>query len=372
MSRKLALKKLKASDLSFFYAYLDRFPQAKQKGFNLDKSVIEAQLFPELAAVIALMPDERSPVALTLLGPGTTPPYLLMRKVLKQQKNWRLNGEAVRAPDDDPTRYNILAPGDFAVMEFTGTGAPNAVRVVLLSANHPSDAATHAAITAAFPSESMTLVSEDDIEQVIRLSAPPPDHPIRDWLDGDLLEEVGLGSGEATQRLVVRRRGRGLTAGELQRAKAKAEAVGRLGEVLLDYHFTAAQPHPRIASYDWVAKANAISPYDFLLTYVDGTHRHVDAKSTAGPFGNPIHLSLSEIHHALSSGVRYHLCRLYSVTDSGASFRVALNIKDKLQPIVDALKALPAGVKVDSLSFDPNFFDFGDHQTSIDYGDEAE
>lgn len=369
MSRKLAIKKLKASDLSFFHAYLVRFPQGKQKGFNLDRSVIEAKLFPELAEVIAQMPDTRSPVALTLFGPGGAPSYLLMRKVLKQQRNWRLNGEAVRAPDDDPTRFDGLEPNDIAVMEFIGTGAPNAVKVVLLSAKDQFDAATHAAIEAAFPGDSMSVVSEEELEQVIVHAAPSPDHPIRDWLDRDLLEDVGLGGGEAQERVAAKRRGRGLSASELQKAKANAEAVGRLGEFLLDYHFTSLQPHHKIESHEWVANTNAISPFDFLLSYTDGSERCVDAKSTAGPFSNPIHLSLAEIHHAMRPGVRYHLCRLFNVKASGATFRVARNIQAQLGPVIDSIKTLPAGVKVDSLSFDPSFFNFEPLETVIEYDD---
>ena len=74
MSRKLAIKKLKASDLSFFLPFLNRFPQAKQKGFNLDRRVIEHVLFPTLTAEVAAAPDNRAPVALTFVGPGGAPP----------------------------------------------------------------------------------------------------------------------------------------------------------------------------------------------------------------------------------------------------------------------------------------------------------
>ena len=372
MSRKLAIKKLKASDLSFFQAYLSRNPQAKQKGFNLDRKIIETALFPALTDVINATPDKRAPVALTLFGPGGASSHLLMRKILKQEKNWRLNGETIYSPDEEPDRYDALAPEDIAVMEFSGASAPDAVKVVLLCASHPDDMTTHAAFATTFPGPSMTLLSEEVMEQVIRLGVPPTDHPIRDWLDKDLLEDVGLGGDEAIERITTKRRGRGLSASDLQKAKANAEAVGELGEVLLDYHYTSMQPHRRIASHEWVAKANAISPYDFLLTQHDDSLRHVDAKSTAGPFKNPIHLSLNEIRHALSSGVPYHLCRLYNVKETGATFRVARNIAGPLLPIADVLSALPTGVKVDSLSFRPEFFEFSERETVIEYDKDAD
>lgn len=371
MPRKLAIKKLKASDLSFFSAYLEENPTAKQKAFNLSAEVIEAQLYPDLSAVIAGMPDQRSPVGLTFVGPGKAPPYFQMRKVLKQQKNWRLNGEVVKAPADDPTRFDDLKPGDIAVMEFSGAGAPNDVKVLLLSAENADDAKLHSALDAIF-SQTMAVVTEEQIERVIQTAEPAPDHPIRDWLDRDLLEEIGRGSGEAEQQLARRRQGRGLTRSELQRAKTNAEWVGRLGEELLDFHFGGEHDTHDHSTHVWTADVNAVSPYDFELTLRDGSKLHADAKSTAGPFSNPIHLSLAEIQHALTSGVPYRICRLYNVIDTEAKLRIADDVAARLRPLQTALSALPAGVKIDSLSFNPDYFAFDTTEITIEFDDEPE
>ena len=371
MLRKLAIKKLKASDLSFFSAYLEENPTAKQKAFNLSAEVIEAQLYPDLSSVIAGMPDQRSPVGLTFVGPGKAPPYFQMRKVLKQQKNWRLNGEVVKAPEDDPTRFDDLRPGDIAIMEFSGAGAPNDVKVLLLSAGNAEDAKLHAVLDEAF-SQAMAVVSEEQIERVIQTAGPAADHPIRDWLDRNVLEEIGRGSAEAVQQLAQRRKSRGLTRGELQRAKSSAEAVGRLGEELLDYHLSNEHGTHAHATHVWVAEANAISPYDFDLTLHDGSKLQVDAKSTAGPFSNPIHLSLAEVQHALASGVPYSIYRLYEVTDTDAKVRVAHDIAAQLKPLQAALLALPVGVKIDSLSFNPDYFVFDTTEIAIQFDDEPE
>jgi hypothetical protein len=374
MPRKLALKKLKASDLTFFNAWLTAHPDGtQQKGINLDKRVIEADLYyPDMKAVIDGLPEQYSPVALTFFGPGAAPAYQQMRKVIESAKNWRLNGEVVKAPLEEPTRFDDLVPGDIAVMEFLGSGAPNSIRVVLLSANHPNDAGVHAAFNAAFPGRLMSAISEEEIERVIERGAPPADHPIRDWLDRDLLEEVGRGSGEALERIARRRRGRGLSRSELQRAKSSADAVGRLGEVLLDYHFGKSHPQHDHRAHVWTSDVNAVSPYDFELTLRDGSTLHVDAKSTAGQFGNPLHLSLAEIRHALGSGLPYRICRLYGVSTSGAKLRVANDIVARLAPLEAALRALPAGVKVDSLSFEPDYFDFEPTEVDIVFEDDAD
>lgn len=140
--------------------------------------------------------------------------------------------------------------------------------------------------------------------------------------------------------LVLRRARRGLTAVELQKAKANAEEVGRLGEELLDHHYAVATD-PEISRHAWTSSTNAIAPYDFLLELRDGSHRHVDAKSTGGPFRNGIHLSIGEIRHATSSGVPYNLCRLFEVTGAGARFRIATDVATKFLPIIDASGCCP-------------------------------
>ncbi len=369
MTRKLALKRLKASDLSFFQAYLNQFPQTKQNGFNLDQRVFEKILFPALAAEIDATPDRRALVVLTLFGPGGAAPCQLAREVLKAQKNWRLNGEAIHNPRDDPTRFDSVAPEDIAIMEFSGSGMPTAIKVVLLSATHPADASTHAAFAEAFPGQSMSVITEVEIERVIGLAKTPVNHPIHDWLDQDLLEDIGHGDPLATERLLRKRQGRGLTAAELSKAKANAERVGRDGEAFLAHYFETSFG-AELASFDWVADVNAVSPFDFKLTLKSSSIRHVDAKSTGGAFGNPLYLSMNEMRHALTSGIPYDLYRLYKVNDSGASLRIATNIAGKLEPIASCLTDLPTGVKVDSLSFNPDYFDFGAEEIAIQYTDD--
>jgi len=373
MSRKLVLKRLKASDLSFFDAYLTRNPKGKQKGFNLDRDIFEDRLFPSIEADIAATPGQRAPVALRLFGPGGAmpDPDPLMRKVLKQQKNWRLNGEVINSPAGNPGRYDSLAAGDLAVMEFFGGGMPNAANVLLLAAVDPKDATVHAAFTVAFPGSSMTLFTEDQLDAVLKGGDIPTDHPIHAWLGGELLEDVGNGDAAATEALFKRRRGRGMTLAELKKTKESAEEAGRLGEELLDYYLASAARPPEIASYEWTAYVNAVSPFDFLLTLADASLRHADAKSTTGPFSNPIYLSLAEIRHALSSGVSYDIYRLYNVKDGGAMLRVARDIAGHLAPVVASLQSLPAGVKVDSLSFGPEYFDFDSAVTNIEYVEET-
>ena len=155
--RKLALKKLKASDLSFFKSYLTKHPQTKQKGLNLDMRVMQGQFFPSLKASLEPLDKMAAHVDLTMFGPGMAEAHSLSRKVKRDAKNIRLNGEIVDVPVTQPDLYDVLAPGDFALMEFVGASLPKAVNVVLVAAGHPEDSSTHSALRSILPSDSDSM-----------------------------------------------------------------------------------------------------------------------------------------------------------------------------------------------------------------------
>jgi hypothetical protein len=98
--------------------------------------------------------------------------------------------------------------------------------------------------------------------------------------------------------------------------------------------------------------------------------RHIDAKSTRSEFDAKIFLSVGEIEHATTSVEPYDLYRLYKVSESGGRLRIARDVKSKLIPVVDALKRLPPGVRADSFSFKPSFFEFEPTEIKIEQKDE--
>ena len=366
MKKKIALKKLKSSDLSFFKSYLQKNPSAKQKGFNLDLNVMEGEFFPYLRELLEPRPKKAVHVDLTIFGPGAAGPHSLARKIKRDAKNIRLNGEIVDAPVTDPERYGKLTPGDFALLEFTGTPLPASVKVVLVAAACPDDHTVHQVLSTILPaiSDSMKVLSVDDLDKVVQTADPVASHPIRDWLDDQLFEEVGYGDANAAVRLNKRRLGRGISPADFKTAKESAERTGFLGEELLDV-FLRSRDLPDVSSHVWVSQENAISPYDFMINGCSG-ERHADAKSTSGKFSNPIYLSSAELKHAVESGVPYDIYRLYEVREAGALLRVAHDVGLKLGPVLKALDAFPPGVAVDSISFVPDFFEFTDLVHRID------
>lgn len=358
MPKNLVVKRLRSSDLSFFESFLrDMEPQNKQKGFNLDKKVLIDQLYPTLPEIADAHPENRALVSLTIFGPGEAGAHLLARKIKKEQKNWRLNGEVIHDPAGQLGRYAGMRPDDFAVMEFTGVGAPDIVKCVLVSQSNPLDAALHAAIENILSPTSMSVISELDLEAVLLEANPGERHPMRDWLERESVEDVALGGADGPARINSRRPGRGMTHGELQAAKANAEKNGKIGEELLDTYFSSLEGGA-IVSYEWTARANAISPYDFKVVFPGGQVRHIDAKTTSNSFSSPLHISLAELQHALTSGFPYDIYRIFGATESAAQMRVAHDIAPKLEAVRAAIVGLPTGVKVDSFSISPDFLEF--------------
>ncbi|WP_298236586.1 DUF3883 domain-containing protein [uncultured Azohydromonas sp.] len=355
-----SLKRLRASDLSLFKTYFLDHPGTNQKGFNLDVKIMEGKFFPDLRALLESLPKHAAHVDLTLVGPGGAEPHSLARKVKRDAKNIRLNGECVDAPVDDPERYDVLAPNDLAVMEFIGCPLPVAVNVVLIARSHELDQCLYKVFDKLMPdvADSMRSLSLREIEDAILECVLPKDHPILDWLEDGLLEEVGQGNARVAEEINARRSGRGMDPEAFMAAKASAERTGRWGEELLNGYFESLYRFPGSGEYEWVSRANAISPFDFRFSHGTHAERHIDAKSTSGPFERPIYMSVAEIRHAVHSGIPYDIYRLFHVTEDAAVFRIARDVGPKLAEILDALVHLPTGASVESLSFDPSFFEF--------------
>lgn len=142
------------------------------------------------------------------------------------------------------------------------------------------------------------------------------------------------------------------------RSRRNAEATGVAGEELLNAWLDRERRQGRIHAFEWTASINAVAPYDFRVIDAADEVRVVDAKSTVGGFGNPIHLSLTELAVAVQGSAPYDICRLYEVTEAGGKMRIARDIRASLHHVLAALNALPEEVTVDSISLRPGALDF--------------
>jgi hypothetical protein len=361
MIDRIALKRLTASDLTFFESLFRTLDAGNQKAINLNADVFVERLYPALPGLVPMLGDV-IPLTMTILGPAEAPAYVMSRAVTKRDayKNWRLNGEFVRDPEGETGRFDILTAGDLAVMEFGGEPGPQRLTLQLLAAGSPTDAPLHAALDPLLPGGRRTMVQVTRGQIASAAASVPPTHPIwRMAIDPEFdaaLEDVaqnGLKGAGILKKKVTKT----VTAAMLAAAKATAEQNGRDGEALAWVHLQKMRHGGLWASIEWSAFENAVSPFDFRAVDSSGTVIRIDAKSTSGEFSRGVHLSAAELLVAADGG-RYDLWRIYGINDEGARLRVSENIGMVAKKILHGM-VLPDGVTLDSVSIDPAVFEWG-------------
>ncbi len=354
MPDRIALKRLTASDLTFFESLFRTLDVGNQKSINLNADVFVERFYPTLPDQISTSGDVIN-VSLTVLGPDGAGPYLLSRAITKREayKNWRLNGEFIYDPQDQPGRFDQMAAGDLAVFEFIGDPLPQKVTLLLISANSPADASLRANLNTLVPGGRRTMVDVSRDQLAAATASVPATHPIwalaKDPEFESALEDVALGGTQSIEKLTSRTP-RPISAATLAAAKAAAERNGRDGEALAWFHLRKMQDAQQASEIEWVANTNAVASYDFSAV-IGGMTRRIDAKSTNGDFGRPVHMSIAEIIVAAQSE-HYDLWRIYDLNQDGARLRIARDIGAAAQKILGGI-SMPKGVVVDSVSIDP-------------------
>jgi len=331
-------------------------------------------MYPALPDVAALSGDEIN-LSLRILGPNGSPTYLLSRKVTKgpAYKNWRLNGEFVRDPEKQPGRFDVLAPGDIAILEFSGDPAPKKIDLLLIAASSPADAHLHAALKPLIPGGKKTMRDISRVQLSNAAAGVPAEHPI--WLfaaDAEYdaaVEDAALGGIKGTFTLTKKKAAKPISAAALAAAKAAGEKNGRDGEAFAWVHLQTLKAEGIYSAVEWSSKINAVSPFDFRATGVSRKHElWIDAKSTSGEFERVVHMSAAELDFASKCG-RYDLWRVYEIGPDGAKLRIAEDIGAFAKAVLASLMP-PAGVTIDSVSIDPSALKFGP-ETVIDRPEDA-
>ena len=356
---KLALKKLTASDLTLFEWHFRNRNAGNQKAINLNADVFVDQLFPGLPDV-ALQFDGRLPIDLFLYGPTGASELNLQRKIIKlgAYKNWRLDGETIHNPGDAPNRFNVLADGDVAVMEFNEGAFPSRVRIVMLARSAVSDAPLVAQLDRRLTAKSMVSLSQADLQVDIAAANLTLDHPIHELLLEAELEDAVQGGVTGARRLRTRPSGRRVFRSELLNAKRRAEEVGQMGEEFVNSLLQEGIDRREVASFEWESAQNAVSPYDFRATDARGTETYIDVKATGGEFERTIHISLAELDE-IAARDRYEIYRVYGMTEAVARLRVASDLKPFARAVLAILDRLQAGVLADGVSVKPEVLRFG-------------
>lgn len=356
---KIAIKRLSHSDLTFFACHFDPKNGTKQKAWNLDKKVFIQEMYP------VSWGDGKHNVTLNINGPDISPKYTLERKIIKQQKNMRLNGELIHPHVSGADMYNILTSGDYALMVFNGAPFPNEIDIYLISVNSDLDVPLHKEISKQYGSffnqrASMLQLSKVELKSLLSSSSVTADHPAQSIFDDILLEDVVQGGEESYKKLRKRRRGNPVSASEYEHAKARLSEIGALGERLINEYLSETLDNKKINSYVWESQEDAIAPFDFSMVNKLDETVYIEVKSTSGTFDTKLHISMAELLYAADSKERYDIYRVFKASDEGAKLRVAEGIKAKAQQIIKVLENLPNTVTADSVSISPSFLDFGD------------
>ena len=354
---RIALKRLTASDLTFFRWHFENQPAGNQKAINLNADVFIDRLYPGLPD-LANQHFGRLPLDLSLFGPGSAPEYNVQRKIIKHEsyKNWRLDGEFIMNPPESPERFNSLQPEDLVILEFQGEASPVACRAVLLAQSDAADSAVHGQLSGLLGNRSMIELTAEVLDQSIGGLEIAEDHPIRYLASAEPMEDAALGGEEG--KTALQKAGAHVAPETLERSRRSAITVGELGEELVDIHLASEKASGVIDEYEWVSRTNAVSPYDFTTAQGDEPTA-VEVKSTGGDFTRPIHVSFGELK-AMRDSSKYHLYRVYGLVEGdGATLRVATNTQDIASEILDVIASLPYGTTLDSVSLDPGVFEFG-------------
>lgn len=360
MPLSFALKRLTASDLTLFKWHFENRNAGNQKAINLNASVFVGELFPSIEAAARGM-GARLPLDLWIYGPGSAPPINLQRKIIKggAYKNWRLNGEFINNPDEEPDRFNVLEPNDFALIGFEGDLVPTGANILFVSKRHPDDQALHGRLNQLIGAgSSMVSLSEDVVRGAAGTAGLAPSHPIYALALTEDLKEASQGAAPAIERVLRVARAISISPTDLKRAREAAEDNGRLGEELID-SYLGRQVGGRLKAYEWTSQINVIAPFDFRL-WDSGGESLVDVKTTSGPFDRDLHISVPELRVMASDTHPYRIYRVFGVSLGGARLRISAPVREFALSILRGFEALPRGVTVDSVSVDPRQIEFGE------------
>ena len=359
MINKLALKRLTASDLTFFEWHFKHRNAGNQKAINLNADVFKVQLYPSLD-VIARDRQGQWGVDLWIAGPDAAEPINLQRKIIKGRtyKNWRLDGEVIYNPSDHPARFNILVPNDIVLFGFEGELAPNAVTLVFMASTAERDKPLFEELDNVLGTRRMMALDSDALRKLCERLPVSSTHSVRLLVVDEDFVEAGAGLAPAVDRLLNRPRPARLSLGDLREGRRIAEEIGQLGEALVDFHLKGRLDMGEIEDYEWASDFNAISPYDFRIRR-SGTWEKLEIKTTTENFGREYHLPRSELKDMVCGSETYRIGRVYEATPDGAKMRISGDLRDLGQTILTASLAFPDGVTLNDVTITPDEARFG-------------
>jgi uncharacterized protein DUF3883 len=349
---KVAAKLMRNSDLTLFRAQFIRHQDiSKQKAINLNVDVFIDQFFPALRSG-----NSRFQVAMHLSGPGGRPPldHVQTATILKQQKNWRLDGRLVEDPLDEPERFCGLEEGDIAILGFEGDPEPIGVSVLLVSAREDRELHQTLIQLTGFSLESRQSMCALSADEVRNLPAVANGELLFGFIPPDCMEDAVYGCvGEGGNGL-----GPSITPETVASQTEVARRVGEDGEEAFEIWLI--QQGYSGEDYEWVARRHARASFDFRIqrpTWDKGAGEvYVDVKSTQGEHARDFHMSMAEVKFAAREEA-YYVARISWLTDGAARVSLLGGVSEACREILNtAFASCPEGVSIDSFRIDPNRF----------------
>jgi hypothetical protein len=349
---KFAIKRLTSSDLTFFEWHFRNLNAGNQKAINLNADVFIDELYPALPE-LAIKKAGRLPIDLFIYGPNGAPELNLQRKIIKlgAYKNWRLNGEFIYNPLEQPQRFNVLASDDFAIFKFQGDVEPETLHIAFIASKAELDKELHAVLDGACPK--MVSVSEGQLVEFLKRSNIFENHPVSDLAIGLDLEDAALGGSQGRNRLLRRRIVRSMGKLELVRARQLADEIGQIGEALVASYLQQMQNNKEISDVTWTSQDNAIAPFDFQFSTSSSNIVRIDVKATSGDFDRPLHISFAELEMMADPGTEYRIFRVFNVNPERGSLKISDPLNNFAVSVLSSLSSVPQGVSIDGLSVDP-------------------
>lgn len=355
---RVAIKQLTASDLTFFAAHFHKPEQrSKQKAINLNADVFVTRFYPGLRDRFTELH-----FGLTIVGPNAAPPYILSRKAIRSEgaKNWRLNGELINDPSDQPNRFDDLTAGDIAILAFEGSDVPQHVTLVLISGTSDSELFSAVSQVVQFKGrQTMHPLRESNLRYLLddTREVYTDFHPLEPLLTAESVEEAIYGSAQ-TRESVVQSNGRGAAVSpeSIRRQAIAAGETGQLGEEIFERWLVNAGHSTE--EFEWVSKIHGRAAFDFEVMHphweaVEDS-LYVDVKATRGPHESPFHMCVAELRWA-SMNSSYRIARVSSLATQPAEIRILGDVSEVATSILEVFDTkLPGEVRVDSVEISPS------------------
>src|SRR5690554_2051904 len=297
--KRLALKRLSASDLTFFEHHFRNTTGTKQKAINLDSKVFVRSFYPNINDITG--GGETLAHPLNIYGPSGAARYSQMCRTLKQAKNWRMGGVIIRS-DITPDRYEALVPGDLAVLVFLEEDHPERVDLFLMSSRSELDSPLYTLLHDAYEEffgerAAMLELSEESLSETLQEGIDSEfieeSHQVFEFLRASEALEAPSSSDTGTGSSISPPRKRVMSKEQLNKRKAAAEKIGADGESILNVWLNGLLRENKIDDFQWVSQSNAISPFDFEVTDLSGAKTLVEVKSTGGVFESQFYISIN-------------------------------------------------------------------------------